>query len=78
MNNFKNELEYNKDKIKRNEFFNVIRQIYDECKLSNNELSNYIIDMYGIDVFSNEGFITHNFTIINEQKYLLFRIKYGI
>lgn len=77
INNMRKKLEH--DKVKRDKFFNIIREIHRDTKISDNILfQKYVIDTYGIDVIDYDGYVTNKFVIINEQKYLLFRIKFGI
>lgn len=67
------------DKVKRDRFFNIIREIHRDTKISDKILfQKYVVDTYGIHIVDYGGYFTNKFVIINEQKYLLFRIKYGI
>lgn len=41
------------------------------------DFSDYVRDAFGVQLFINdEGFINQNFAVIDEQKYLLFKLKY--
>lgn len=63
---------------KRNKFYQIIRTIAStECHKQFADVSEYIEKTYGISI-TIDGYITANYRIVNEQKYMLFRIKFGI
>lgn len=65
-------------RIKRNLIFATILEIQRESLDDERSIFQYTRETYGIDIEDYNGYITPKFAIINEQKYLLFRIKFGL
>jgi len=68
--------------IKRNKYFEIFREIRNELWNQGNRTTplfvEYMRSTYGMDVEDQSGYITADFVVINELKYLLFKIKDGI
>ena len=67
------------DKVKRYRMFAIYRDIaVTECSGDATEFFKYMRDTYGLCVEDYSGYLTPTPAIVHEQKYLLFKIKFGI
>ena len=66
-------------RIKYYEIFSEIKcELWNQVNVTTPIFVEYMRNTYGIDVEDPHGYITANFVVIDQLKYLLFRIKYGI
>lgn len=61
------------------EIFSEIKcELWNQVNVTTPIFVEYMRNTYGIDVEDQHGYITANFVVIDQLKYLLFRIKYGV
>ena len=67
------------DRIKRDKFFKILNSIaITECNSIFLDVPSYVEKTYGIKVENNGMGILGEYVVVNEQKYMLFKIKFGI
>lgn len=66
------------ERARRDRIYKIFKEIKAELGCGITGFLAYVQNTYGIEPVKKDGYITSEFIIINEQKYLLFRIKYGI
>ena len=63
-------------KSAKDEYHNMLAYSPDRLELSN--FKNYMRDIYGVDMLSDkEGFTLPTYTIVDEQKHLIFLLKHS-
>ena len=70
---------WTESRLKRNEYFGMLRKLKDEYHLSKsagNGFISYIEDTAGIRPIMHDGnMFTDHYTIVDEEKYFLYKLK---
>lgn len=62
---------------RRDDYWRILSKIRTENNLSSTELDEFVVENYGIEIqYDKNGDILSYYKVVDEQKYLIFLLKY--